>query len=233
MNLFQKHSEQNQEEAKALLFKTIKSNIKKYVLVQIEADKILLSGSKSKKAQSLLTRCLKLMSDHQGIASEGAKTFQLMFDEEIDMNKLVGKIADKYYPIKARCNCKKCVARRESIENNNNNEEMLGVPLKDFDFPEGLPDELKDLFGKISKSIKGTGMEAKVRVMNIKEEAEKLNLDLNNYSSPEEAVEAIKKAQKAKEKIRKGAKPETVINDAIIKSIEDGSIESNSEEKPN
>lgn len=218
MNLFQKHSEQNENKAKKVLIKIVKTNITKYILLQIKIDKILLKGSSSKSTVKELTVLFKKMLKLQSAVGECVKTSQLLFDDEIDVELITKEIADKHYPIKPSCDCKKCRARRAELESVENDD--IGTSLDDFKLPKDASKDLKNLFGRLSESLKGSKLEGKVRVVNANEEADKLGLNPEDFESFDEFMKAVIKARKTQDKISKGQSPESIINNAIIESIE-------------
>jgi hypothetical protein len=214
MNLFKKYNGHDEEVAKEALKAIVIKNVTKYVMAQKDAYDLLGSekyNTKCKK-KNKCTLCnievhLEVMSDYQGITSEACKMYEMLFDEEIDMDA----IKEEVKALRS--------SGRLSVKEKTGKKKMRDVELE---VPEDAPEEIKSITNALQGILRKKGMkDVSVKVTRV--DANEFALNPQDYDSTEEFVSALMSAKNAKEAMDNGKSAEDVLNDAVanraVKSI--------------
>lgn len=202
----------SQEQANHALMGIIKMNISKYVLLQRTVNDILTSGVKltpqkgQKKRQCklcIINEMLARMSHHQDIAGEAAKTFKMLFNEEVDMDALVLEAARGEFEPKRKKGASSSIIKKDNVI-----------------MPEDAPQEVQDICSAIQKVLKqnGKGGDMTVEVVNMK--AENFGLNPQDFNSFGDFAQAVSRAREEFVTQSEGKSPEEIIKDAVIRKVE-------------
>lgn len=208
MDLFKKHMSSSKEKAKEALVSIVKTNISKYIMLQVEVTNILLAGqdlfpTKKHKKNKPCGMCkmdtlLLTMSNCQDIAAEAVKTFKIMFpSEEIDMESIVDESAEKYGLYRKEKNSK--ISTKGNVI-----------------LPEDAPEEIHDICEAIQNILKerGRGSDMSVEVINMK--GDNYGLKPDQFENFGDFAQAVSKARE-----ENNSKPgEDILNEAIIRNTE-------------
>jgi hypothetical protein len=211
-----------QEQAKHALVGIIKMNISKYAVLQKAVNDILVSGQqltpvKGQKKKNcklcLINEMLGKMSHHQDVAGEAAKTFRILFNEEIDMNAIVDKCASEVF---------------RSTDKEKKGTSSTIIKKDNVIMPEDAPEEVKDICEAIQKILKANGKEGDMTVEVVNMKGENYGLNPENFDSFGDYARAVSKAREEAHAIEHGDKSaEEVIKDAIIHKVENEHFDSN------
>lgn len=214
MNQFKEHMKNNND-AKEVLLAVIKTNLAKYMAGQDVINRALMEvklpvkkckkGKKGKKDNCVICEInyiFKKMAESQGIVVEGRKTFNMLFDEDLDMDALIHEISHEYFDGQAK-----------SFNPSDNN----------IILSEDAPQEIKDICNKIMGEFVGKGLNGvKIEVIDVK--ADNFGLrqeDFENFGDFCRAVSAAREANAS------GKTGEEILSEAIIHKAE-----MDTEEKP-
>lgn len=209
MELFDKHLEKNKKEAKAALVEVAASVIGKHVMAQ-QFLGALLSGGQRKGDGGPCLLCIinkttAKMAKLDMQVDQIAKTYELVFGEEMDVTAITKEAVKEFYPL---------------VYDKN-----PGGDSDESSRFSGIPEEMKELGNVIKDFLKNRGgKNVDVRVMDMSNMENSYGVDPNDYKGKgglEAFVAAVKAAKKAHEKASKGEKGEKIIKEAVISKVED------------
>jgi len=252
MRLFDKHSSENEAQAKAALVEVAAHNIGKYIIAQEFLNASLSGGSGSGKKGSTCLLCkvdrlTKVMSKLESQLGQIMKTHELMFGSQLDVQSIVDSAAMEFYPLTR--------AKRKDGPINGNRESFLeGKPSssKGSDFDADVPQEIKDISSLIKSVVKGmSNGEVDVNIVEVTGKGTTIfgvnPADHKDFKSLFKAI-ILARREQVKERLEdilsNGTPGEEVIKEATIHNAEEtaetvgaessssSSPSSNGEEKP-
>lgn len=203
MNLFKKHSRENEREAKKALKKSAKKIIGEYILQSKALNELLISGttgeskSSKKNTRSLIRKIDKMtrkLSRFQDQMTEIGKTYKSMFGEDLDVKAITRERVHALYP--TVCDgCGKSKSER---------------PKGDTE----LPKEITDLADILKAKLEAGGKEnVSVKVVRASDFLGDLGVNPDDYENFDDYYAAVK----AKNKGRKAADITTEAKEPVLR----------------
>ncbi len=229
MNLFKKHSQQNEEQAKQAIFNVVKLNLSKYIIAQ-KVLSVALSGgevSKPKGKKGKKKNCLTCQSDYilsrmatyNNTVSEAVKTYRLMFGLDLDIDSIIIDCAKELYPALGKAKFK---SKKESSD---------GLIDDDgFIIPEDAPAEVKSVFDAIRDALEKNGLASGIKMEVINTSGDNYGLKQEDFEDFGSFAKAVSAARKLNKKMESGEKTaEEVLTETMVHTAEEEATHTNSE----
>jgi len=256
MNLFKAHSRQNEWNAKQALIAVAARTLSKYVICQEMMNSTLASGESGKCLYCTVDKLTKKMAKYEGQVGELAKTYEVMFDEKLDIAKLTKDALKEFYPLTVngpqQPNWEGGRRKGGTVEGKDKpkwtDKPFAGDTAwaeKQFkeDYGTKMPQEVRDTINKIKESLAQNGNgDVEVRVMRVPRDSDgrTLGLDPNDFDSFEEFYDALKSKAEAEgigemfgsEEFRnafENRKGEDIITESVIHDAEVAAATANAE----
>ena len=244
---FEKHALENEKSAKTALVSLAATVIGKYVITQAYMNSMLSGGSSPDEKTQACLQCklntlTKKMAKFEGQVGQIAKSYETMFNEEMDIKFITGEALNEFYPTylgkSVDFDPESVIAKTFSDGSSNGSswskpsspssspsspKSSSSTPI---DFPEGTPDSVKDVANLIKETIaKVNGGNLDVRVVDITgKDTMFFGVNPNDFSdakSFQKAVIAAKEAHYSESGTTAFRNGEEWLKEAAIQAIED------------
>lgn len=221
VNVFESHSKENETQAKVALVEVAATVIGKYVIAQERLNAELSGGQTPKGSDAPCLQCkvnklTKLMARLDLQIGQIAKTYELLFDEELDTKTMTKVAAREFYPLVSSTSPSPEFSQTEVIERVLRGKVVPGSPSRGklrteigIDFPEGTPQEVKDIASMIKTALNKEGKNPEFKIMDVTGASKEIfGLDPKDYPDFKSfwaAVQTKKKESKDKSKSSDGS----------------------------